>query len=161
MRPVLPAAISLVAISALLTACSFSEPQDRPTKSPSASPTPTVSKSYPALTGDPDVRLTVTLLPSNAAPATTRHLVCVGSAAVAGTDFPTGDEACRLVVRSPDVLERDLAKSDEECLGTGNQNIADVFGEVNDRSVRNSFRKDNSCNSDTWDLLEPLLGPGD
>lgn len=159
MRPVFPAAIALVA-TALLTACSLGEPEARPSESPSATATPTESESYPARAGVPDVRLTVTVLESNAAPASTRHLVCVGSSAVAGTDFPGGNEACRLVVMSPDLLERKPVKADEECLGNGNQNVADVFGEVLDKPVRNSFRRDNSCNSKTWDSLEPLFGPG-
>lgn len=161
MRPVLSATIALVATTALLTACSFEEPKDRPTKTPSATPTATVSTPYPVPTGDPDVRLTVTLLPENAGVASTHHLVCVGSSAVAGTDLPNGDEACRLVNDSPDLLVRELAKSDEECLGTGKQDIADVFGQVKDKSVRNSFRADNSCNTETWESLEPLLGPTD
>jgi hypothetical protein len=161
MRPVLPAAIALVATTALLTACSIDDPKSRPTTTPKATPSSTVSTSYPAPTGSPDVRLTVTLLPENAGTASTHHLVCVGSSAVDGTDLPGGDDACRLVLRSPDLLERELAKSDEECLGTGKQKVADVFGAVKDKSVRNSYRADNSCNSETWDLLEPLLGPAD
>jgi hypothetical protein len=161
MRPVLPATIVLVAMTALLTACSFDNPQERPTVTPKATATSTAPPTYPAATATPDVRLTVSLLPSNAAPAATRHLVCVGSSAVAGTDFPGGDEACEVVATSPEVLVRDLAKADDKCLGTGNQDIADVFGAVNDRSVRNSFRQDNSCNTETWNLLEPLLGPVD
>jgi hypothetical protein len=120
-----------------------------------------VATSYPSPTGDPDVRLTVTLLPENAGVASTHHLVCVGSSAVAGTDLPNGDQACRLVLASPDLLVRELAKSDEECRGTGNQDIADVFGQVKDKSVRTSFRADNSCNTETWESLEPLLGPTD
>ena len=161
MRPVLSATIALVATTALLTACSIEEPKDRPTMTPSATPTTTVSTPYPAPTGDPDVRLTVTLLPENAGLASTHHLVCVGSSAVAGTDLPNADDACRLVKDSPDLLVRELAKSDEECLGTGKQDIADVFGQVKDKSVRNSFRADNSCNTETWESLEPLLGPTD
>ena len=161
MRPVLSVTIALVATTALLTACSIDDSKNRPTMTPKATPTATVSTPYPAPTGDPDVRLTVTLLPENAGLASTHHLVCVGSSAVDGTDLPNGDEACQLVKESPDLLERELAKSDEECRGTGHQDIADVFGQIKDKSVRNSFRADNSCNTETWDSLEALLGPTD
>lgn len=161
MRPVLSATIALVATTALLTACSIEDPKDRPTTTRTATPTATVSTPYPAPVGDPDVRLTVTLLPENAGVASTHHLVCVGSSAVAGTDLPQGDKACQLVLKSPDLLVRELAKSDEECRGTGSQDIADVFGKVREKSVRNSYRADNSCNTETWESLEPLLGPSD
>ena len=161
MRPVLSATIAVVATSALLTACSIDDSKNRPTTTPKVTQTMTVSTPYPTPTGDPDVRLTVTRLPENAGPASTHHLVCTGSSAVEGTDFPNGDEACQLLKTSPELLERELAKSDDECRGTGKQDIADVFGQVDEKPVRKSFRADNSCNTETWEALEPLLGPAD
>ena len=159
MRTTSSVVLALVAASVLLSSCSITDPPpSKTTTSIGPSATATIP-TYPAAPEVPDVRLTVTLLRGNALEQSTRHLVCVGSSAVDGTDFSGADESCELLKKSPDLLERKSAKTDERCEGTGNQNIADVFGEVNGKLVRNSFRRDNVCNVEVWDALASILGP--
>jgi hypothetical protein len=75
-----------------------------------------------------------------------------------GTDFPDADAACRVLNQQPDLLDYTTAVTSEECEAVGQANIADVFGEINNETVRTSFRRDNTCNVETWDRLKTLLG---
>jgi hypothetical protein len=77
---------------------------------------------------------------------------------VQGTDLPDADDACRVLERQPSLLEYESAETSEDCEAVGQPHIADVFGEIDGKSVRNSFRRDNECNVRTWDKLETLLG---
>ncbi len=159
MRTSLSVTFALVAASTLLSACSIADPPVRTTPTPSGQSSTTAPPTYPSPSQEPTVRLTITSLAGNAAEQSTRHLVCAGASAVDGTDFSGGNESCRLLADSPDLLEREAAKTDEKCEGTGSQTVADVFGEADGKPVRNSFRRDNSCNVKTWDELEALLAP--
>lgn len=161
MRTPLKMTFALVAASTLLSACAIADPPVRATPTSSGPTTSAAAPSYPAPSTTPDVSLTITLLEGNASEQSTRHLVCVGPSAVEGSDFGAADESCRLLEKSPDLLEREAAKADEKCEGTGNQNIADVFGEAYGKPIRNSFLRDNLCNVETWDALAPLLEPVD
>lgn len=160
MRTSLSVTFALVAASTLLSACSIADPPVRTTPTPSQTKT-TAPPSYPAASQEPTVRLTITSLAGNASEQSTRHLVCAGPSPVEGTDFSGANESCQLLAESPELLERETAKTDEQCEGTGSQIIADVLGEANGKPVRNSFRRDNTCNVETWDALEALLAPGE
>lgn len=161
MRTSLSVTWALVAATTLVSACSIADPPVRTNTTPGVTSTTTAPPSYPAPSQEPSVRLTVTSLAGNAADQVTHHLVCTGPIAVAGTDFGRANESCRLLLDSPELLERESAKTDVKCVGTGSQVIADVFGEANGKLVRNSFRRDNSCNVETWDALKALLEPGE
>lgn len=77
---------------------------------------------------------------------------------MSGTDIPEGDAACTVLDRRPSLLSRNLVDSGEKCDPVGQPNVADVYGELNGKEVRVSFRRDNSCNVSTWDALKDLLG---
>lgn len=158
MRTPLKVVLSIVAVGSALSACSIADAPPKTSPTPTFQPTQASSAAYPSSAGEPNIRLTVTTLSGNAGQEHTRHLVCVGNLAVAGTDVPKGDDACTVVSRQPDLLEYQLAETSEECEGVGQPNVADVFGEINGKLVRTSFRRDNSCNVEAWDKLEELLG---
>lgn len=159
MRTPLKVILSIVTAGAALSSCSIADAHPQSSPPPRNQPTQTTSPTYPPSTGEPNIRLTVTTLTGNAGLQSTHHLVCLGTSAVEGTDLPDADDACSVLDRQPNLLEYDSAETSEECEAVGQPNIADVFGEINDKSVRTSFRRDNSCNVKTWDRLETLLGP--
>lgn len=158
MRIPLKVMLSIAAAATALSACSIADSSSRDSPTPTLQPAQTSSPTYPALAKEPNVRLTVTTLKGNAAAESTHHLVCVGVSAVDGTDFHDADEACSVLARKPSLLEHKSAETSAECQSVGQPNIADVFGEINGQVVRASFRRDNSCNVETWDELRSLLG---
>lgn len=158
MRTPLKVILSIVAAGTALSSCSIADAPPKSSPTPTLQPTQTTSPTYPPSAGEPNVRLTVTTLSGNAGQQSTHRLVCVGTSAVKGTDLPDGDEACKVLNRQPKLLEYEPAEISEDCEGVGQPNIADVFGEINGTSVRTSFRRDNTCNVETWDELEALLG---
>jgi hypothetical protein len=160
MRTQLKVILAVVVACTALSSCSIADapPKNSPSPTPTLQPTPTRSPTYPPSAGEANVRLTVTALSGNAGQQSTHHLVCVGASAVEGTTLPDADDACSVLDRQPNLLEYESAEVSEECEAVGQPNIADVFGEINGKSVRTSFRRDNSCNVKTWDKLETLLG---
>lgn len=158
MRTPLKVMLSIATAAIALSACSIADSSPRDSPTPTLQPTQTSSPTYPASAKEPNVRLTVTTLKGNAAAQATRHLVCVGASAVDGTDFPDADQACSVLARKPSLLDYKSAETSEECHAVDQQNIADVFGEINGEAVRTNFRRDNSCNVGTWDELKSLLG---
>lgn len=158
MRPPLKVIVSIVAAGTALSSCSIADAPASSSPTPTAQPAQTTNRAYPPSTGEPNVRLTVTTLEGNAGQQSTHHLVCLGTSAVEGTDFPNANDACRVLDGQPNLLDYEPAKTSEECEAVNQSNIADVFGEINDKLVRTSFRRDNSCNVKTWDKLEVLLG---
>jgi hypothetical protein len=158
MRTPLKVILSVVAASTALSSCSITDAPPKESPTPTAQPTQTTIPTYPLPVEEPNVRLTVTTLMGNAGQQLTHHLVCVGASAVDGTDLPDADKACDVLDRQPDLLEYDSAETSEECEAVDQPNIADVFGEINGKQVRTSFRRDNSCNVKTWDKLKALLG---
>lgn len=151
--------ISIIAAAATaLTACSIADSPPKNSPTPTSEPSQTASLTYPTTSEKPNVRLTVTILTGNARSQSTYHLFCVGRSAVNGTDITEGDAACTVIDRRPNLLSRKLTDSSEKCDPVGQPNVADVYGELNGKEVRTSFRRDNSCNVSTWDALEALLG---
>lgn len=114
---------------------------------------------YPAATGDATTRLVITVLEGNSLSVSTRDLACEERKAVAPTSIPDGDAACALVEKSTALFDSKLVPSDDKkCTGTGNQVVADVFGESNGKHVRVSFQRDNLCNAKVWDSVSPVIG---
>ncbi|WP_285313364.1 hypothetical protein [Pseudarthrobacter sp. fls2-241-R2A-168] len=158
MRTRLKVTLSVVVASMALSSCSIVDAPPKESPTPSTQPTQTINPTYSPPVEEPNVRLTVTTLKGNAGQQSTHHLVCVGSSAVEGTDLPDGHKACETLDRQPSLLEYDSAETSEECAAVDQPNIADVFGEINSKQVRTSFRRDNTCNVETWDKLKTLLG---
>ncbi len=158
MRTPLKIILSIVAAGTALSSCSIADAPPKSSPTPTLQPTQTTSPTYPPSDGEPNVRLTVTTLSGNAGHQSTYHLVCFGASAVEGTDLPEADDACRVLDRQPSLLEYESAETSEDCEAVGQPHIADVFGEIDGKSVRTSFRRDNECNVKTWDKLETLLG---
>lgn len=158
MRTPLKVFLTIVAAGTALSSCSIADAPPKSSPAPTQQPTQTVSPTYPPSDGEPNVRLTVTTLTGNAGHQSTHHLVCVGTSAVEGTDLPDAGDACRVLDRQPSLLEYESAETSETCEAVGQPHIADVFGEIDGKSVRTSFRRDNECNVKTWDKLEALLG---
>ncbi|WP_374152953.1 hypothetical protein [Pseudarthrobacter sp. WHRI 8279] len=158
MRTPIKVILSIVAAGAALSSCSIADAPPRNSPTPTLQPTKTASTTYPPSDREPDVRLTVTTLSGNAGLQSTHHLVCVGTSAVEGTDLPGAGDACRVLERQPSLLEYESAETSEDCEAVGQPHIADVFGEIDGKAVRTSFRRDNECNVKTWDKLETLLG---
>jgi hypothetical protein len=150
--------LSVVVASMALSSCSITDAPPKQPATPTTQPTQTTSPTYSPPAEEPNVRLTVTTLKGNAGQQSTHHLVCVGASAVEGTDLPDADKACSVLDRQPSLLNYDSAKTGDECEGVDQPAIADVFGEINGKQVRTSFRRDNSCNVRTWDKLKTLLG---
>ena len=158
MRTPLQVILSVVVAGMALSSCSITDAPPKESATPTAQPTQTARPTYSPPAEEPNVRLTVTTLNGNAGQQLTHHLVCVGASAVDGSDFPDADKACSVLDRQPSLMEYDSAETSEECEAVGQPNIADVYGEINGKPVRTSFRRDNSCNVTTWDKLETLLG---
>lgn len=158
MRTPVRVIVSIVAAGMTVSSCSIAGAPPKSSPTPTLQPTQTTSPTYPPSDGEPNLRLTVTTLSGNAGHQSTHHLVCVGTSAVQGTDLPDADDACRVLERQPSLLEYESAETSEDCEAVGQPHIADVFGEIDGKSVRNSFRRDNECNVRTWDKLETLLG---
>ncbi|MHC6592476.1 hypothetical protein [Arthrobacter sp. C152] len=72
--------------------------------------------------------------------------------------MPDADKACSLLDREPTLLDYQPSENSDECEAVNQPNIADVFGEIDGKQVRTSFRRNNTCNVDTWDNLKPVLG---
>ncbi|MDO5751459.1 hypothetical protein [Arthrobacter sp.] len=97
----------------------------------------------------------------NALDVRTLHLFCVGSKAVSPTDLPDADDACAVVQKSAGLFKTELKPTDDKkCKDTGNQVVADVFGESKGKHIRVSFQQNNQCNAKVWESLTPLFGLG-
>lgn len=153
-KAVLSVAVAVMALSS----CSISDSPPKESPTPTTQPTPTATPTYQSSAEEPTVRLTVTTLSGNAADQSTHHLVCVRAAAIKGTDLPDADKACSLLDREPTLLDYQPSANSDKCEAVSQPNIADVFGEIDGRQVRTSFRRNNTCNVETWDKLKPLLG---
>lgn len=156
------ASIALAAaVATSVSGCTIvDEPDPAPTAGAevtSAAPVP----SYPEATADVDTRLVITVLNGNGLEVYTHHLFCSGVAAVSPTDFADADAACAVAEQSAELLAS-VAKptDDKKCTNTGNQVIADVFGESMGDRIRVSFMRNNLCNAKVWDSLTPLIGLG-
>jgi hypothetical protein len=159
MRTPLKVILSVILAGTILSSCSIADAPPKESATPTVQPTQTSIPTYPTSAEEPSARLTVTALTANAGQQSTHHLVCVGASAISGTDLPDADKACRVLNRQPSLLDhQDSAETSEECEHVGQPNIADVYGEINGKTVRTSFRRDNSCNVKTWDKLKTLLG---
>lgn len=124
----------------------------------SSDPAPDVP-GYPEATGSVDTNLVITVLRGNGLAVSTRKLSCAGAEAVNPTTLPDGDAACQLVLDSAAALTSELLPTDDkECKDTGNQVVADVFGESKGTHIMASFMRNNLCNAKVWDGMTPLLG---
>lgn len=131
-----------------------------PLVSPETSTAP-FDTDYPAAAGALSTNLVITLLEGNGLAASTRNLACEGGKAVAPTSIPDGDAACTLAEKSAAVFNTELQPTDDKlCRDTGNQVIADVFGESKGQHIRASFQRNNLCNAKVWDSLTPVIGLG-
>ncbi len=131
-----------------------------PAATPVASQAP-LDTDYPAATGEATTKLVITMLEGNGLAVSTRNLVCEERKAVSPTSIPDGDGACALVEKSTAAFDTKLVPTDDEkCTGTGNQVLADVFGESNGKHIRVSFQRDNLCNAKAWDSVSPVIGLG-
>lgn len=116
---------------------------------------------YPVATGGASTNLVITILEGNGLDASTRKLVCEAGKAVAPTSIPDGDTACVLVETSAAAFNAELQPTDgKQCTDTGNQVVADIFGESNGKHIRTSFQRNNLCNAKVWDSLTPVIGLG-
>ncbi|MBQ1445124.1 MAG: hypothetical protein IIZ13_14890 [Renibacterium sp.] len=161
MKKLVGGALLLVLGASTLAGCTFPDSNSgaASSSSPSASDPATAAATYPAPTGALDAQLTITLLSSNAGMITTRHLACSGNSAVSPTDFDGGDQACRFVQGSTELLtEKPPTEDSKTCQETGDPKVADVFGQVNGIEIRQSFRRNTTCGADRWDQMIPLLG---
>lgn len=149
----------ITAFATIISGCTLVD--DEP-KLPQIVPETTVAAAPPAYPSAPaatDTNLVITLLLGNNMAVTTRNLNCVGSQAVAPTSIPNGDAACALIASKSDLFTAELVPSDDKkCLDTGNQILADVFGESKGKHVRVSFQRNNLCNAKVWDRVAPIVG---
>ncbi len=128
---------------------------------PPASSAAPQDSNYPTATGEVDTNLVITELMGNNKTVTTRQLACSGDTAVAPSNIPDADEACALIAGSAKLFDSELVPTDNEaCTDTGNDIIADVFGESRGEHVRVSFQRNNLCNARAWDKLIPIIGRG-
>lgn len=152
--------------AALVTAVSGCTIVDETTLPPSQAPGATAEPApeepgYPEATGSVDTDLVITVLQGNGLAVSTRQLSCTGTQAVHPTTLPNGDAACAVVAESSEALRSELLPTDDKaCKDTGNQVVADVFGESKGSHVMVSFTRNNLCNAKVWDGLTPLLGLG-
>lgn len=120
---------------------------------------PPLTSDYPTPGGPVDTRLVITLLQGNNMGVSTRELNCVGASAVAPTDMANANAACALIAGSNELFTQELVPTDsKKCTDTGNQIIADVFGESKGKEVRVSFQRNNLCNAKVWDSVAPIIG---
>ncbi|MFQ4147203.1 hypothetical protein AAGW05_00660 [Arthrobacter sp. LAPM80] len=160
MKKIWTSSVLFIAGAFLVSGCTIADTSSQASvdASPPASP---VDVSYPKPAAAVDTELTITILDGNAMEVSTRELYCTGVTAVAGTNFVGGDAACAVVQDSQSILHSEPKPEDSKvCTGTGNQNIADVFGISNGKHVRVSFMRNNVCNVKTWDKVTPLIGTG-
>lgn len=121
-------------------------------------PMPKASE-YPEATGSIDTSLVVTVLQGNGLAVTTRQLSCSGIQAVRPTTVAEGNKACEIVAESKETLDSELLPADDKsCKDTGNQIVADVFGQSQGMNIMVTFMRNNLCNAKVWDGLTPLLG---
>lgn len=158
MRTPLKVVLSVVVAAMALSSCSITDAPPKESQTPTTQPTQTAAPTYPPSAEEPNVRLTVTTLSGNAAAQATHHLVCVRATAVEGSDLQDADKACSLLNRQPSLLDYEPAETNDECEAVNQPNIADVFGEIDGKQVRTSFRRNNTCNVKNWDNLRTLLG---
>lgn len=155
---------SIALAVALVTAVSGCTIVDDPPPAPEASKDAIIElpiPDYPASTDKVDTRLVITLLAGNGLEISTRNLACAGAVAVSPTDLADGDAACEIIQSAPRLLNAKLMPTDDKkCKNTGNQILADVFGESNGNHIRVSYTRDNLCNVKVWDKLTPLIGLG-
>ncbi|MGP9502560.1 hypothetical protein ACT3TS_10145 [Specibacter sp. AOP5-B1-6] len=155
---------SIALATALVTAVSGCTIVDKEAPAPIAvdgTATEPAAMDYPEATADVDTRLVVTVLEGNGLGITTHQLFCSGSTAVSPTNLPDADAACAVVETSADLFKAEPRPTDDKkCTGTGNQVVADVFGESQGNHVRVSYLRDNLCNAKVWDSLTPLIGLG-
>ncbi|WP_427018622.1 hypothetical protein ACQCSX_08860 [Pseudarthrobacter sp. P1] len=161
MKKLWASSVLVVAAATLVSGCTIVD-KSTPTSTEAATSASTPAlDAYPSAISAIDTSLTVTRLTGNSMEVGTRHLFCAGSTAVAGTDFPGANAACAVVQASGKLLDSEpVPNDDDKCTGTGNQNIADVFGESHGKHIRVSFMRNNLCNVQTWDKLTPLIGLG-
>lgn len=150
--------------TALVTAFSgctiVDETSPAPIAPPESSGPPLVSH-YPSPEGIVDTRLVITLLQGNNMGVSTRQLNCVGASAVAPTEMANANAACALIAGSNELFTQEPQPTDnKKCTDTGNQSIADVFGESKGKDVRVSFQRNNLCNVKLWDSVAPIIGVG-
>lgn len=154
---------SIALATALVTAVSGCTIVDKAAPAPLAvdSTTAPAATDYPEATADVDTRLVMTVLDGNGLGISTHQLFCAGSTAVSPTNLPDADAACEVVETSADLFDVEPKPTDDKkCTGTGNQVVADVFGESHGNHIRVSYLRDNLCNANVWDSLTPLIGLG-
>ena len=145
----------------LVSGCTITD-ETAPTPAPTASvtPQPTV-QNYPAATNAVDTKLVITTLDGNGLEVSTRQLSCSGTTAVSPTNIPDADAACEVIESSPQIFHTEPKPTDDKkCTDTGNQVIADVFGESHGKHIRVSFLRNNLCNTKVWDSITPVIGLG-
>lgn len=119
-------------------------------------------QSYPSPSLPVDTELIITVLGGNGMEASTWHLSCSGKQAVFPSNLESANAACAVVLSSASLFDDKPHKTDDKaCTGTGNQTVADVYGESQGTHIRASFTRDNLCNAKVWDSLTPLIGLGD
>lgn len=134
------------------------EPPPTPMSPPEATAPPLVTD-YPTATGTVDTKLVITVLQGNSLGVSTRVLNCVGPQAVVPTNIADADTACALIAGSENLFSKEPVPSDnKKCTDTGDQVVADVFGESKGKHVRVSFQRNNLCNAKVWDTVSPLIG---
>lgn len=159
MKKLWASSVLFIAGATLISGCTITdETSSSPIAPPESSGAPIVAD-YPSPTGAVDTKLVITLLRGNNLGVSTHQLDCVGSNAVAPTSLAHGDAACAFIADSSNLFTTELVPTDnKKCTDTGNQIIADVFGESDGKHVRVSFQRNNLCNAKVWDSVAPVIG---
>lgn len=157
-RPLSTAALILAML--LVSGCTIVD-ETNSTPEPSSAPS-TASLSnlrYPEGQGTPEIRLTATVLQGNSLGVRTRHLLCNGDGALKGTDFADADAACAAVREEFPKITQDMIQLDsDDCKGTGDPSVADLFGSFEGKEIRFSLQRNNTCNVETWDKWFAVIG---
>ncbi|MEA5456026.1 hypothetical protein SPF06_14920 [Sinomonas sp. JGH33] len=156
-------ATALTAVAALVvlgvSGCEAPPNDDSPTSpAPSSRSASPHTSLYPAATGQPEIDLTITLVPGNAVDPVTSRVVCQNGKAVQPSTRADGNEACAFVKANVTSLTTPVPSDNCKKIDGGPQ-VADVFGRANGQLIRTSFKRTDKCQITAWDFMVPLIDP--